>query len=53
MEETQIPKSYLAENTERREKASPLNEFALWGLVGLVKWNTQSRRLVHKEKDNN
>ena len=52
-EEIQIPKWCRAENPERKEKASPLNEFALRGLVGLVKWNTQSRRLVHEEKDNN
>ena len=38
--ETQIPKSCRAENTERKEKASPLNEFALRGLVVLLKWNT-------------
>ena len=38
MEETQIPKSCCAENAERKEKASPLNEFALWGMVSLVKW---------------
>ena len=31
-EETHIPKSCRAENTERKEKASPLNEFALRGL---------------------
>ena len=37
MEETQIPKSCHAENTERKEKASPLNELRLLGMVSLVK----------------
>ena len=37
MEETQIPKSCRAENAERKEKAYPLNETALRGMVSLVK----------------
>ena len=37
MEETQIPKSCHAENTERKEKAYPLNELKLRGMVSLVK----------------
>ena len=37
MEETQIPKSYRIENTERKENAFPLNEFALRGMVNLIK----------------
>ena len=49
MEETQIPKSCHAENTERKEKkTSPLNEFKLQGMVSLVK----KKRLVHEERDN-
>ena len=36
MEETQIPKSCCAENTEREEKTSPLNEFKIRGMVNLV-----------------
>ena len=38
MEETQIPKSYCAENPERKEETSPLNEFKFRGMVSLVKW---------------
>ena len=38
MEETKIPKSCRAENTERKEeKNSPLNEFKLRGMMSLVK----------------
>ena len=37
MEETQIPKSCRAENTERKEKASPLNKLELRGMVSLIK----------------
>ena len=37
MEETQIQKSCRAENPERKEKTSPLNEFKLRGMVSLVK----------------
>ena len=36
MEETQIPKSYYAVNTERKEKAYPFNELKLRGM-SLVK----------------
>ena len=37
MEETQIPKSCSAENTESEEKTSPLKELKLRGMVSLVK----------------
>ena len=37
MEETQIPKSCRAENTQRKEKASPLNESELRSMASLVK----------------
>ena len=37
MEETQIPKSWRAENTERKEEAFPLNEFKLRVMVSLIK----------------
>ena len=37
MEETQISKSCCTENTEKKEKDSPLNEPALRGMVSLVK----------------
>ena len=43
MEETQIPKSCHAENTERKEKASPFNELKLQGVVILVKQITKEK----------
>ena len=37
MEETKVPKSSRAENTESKEITSPLNELKFRGMVGLVK----------------
>ena len=37
MKENQIPKSCHTENTERKEKASPLNELKLRGMVSFLK----------------
>ena len=51
-EETHIPNHATQRTLREKKKVSRLNEFALRGLVGLVKWNTQRRRLVHEERDN-
>ena len=51
MEETQIPKSRRAENAERKEKAYPLNEPALRGIVTSLN-EYPKKRLVHEERDN-
>ena len=48
IEETQIPKS---ENSEKKEKTSPLNEFKLRGMVSFVK-RIPKEKTFHQEIDN-
>ena len=42
-------KSCRAENTEKKENTSPLNEFKLRGMVNLVKRIPPQKRLVHED----